>query len=96
MCLQNKFKLIPNTGHLQIWLQRITIKFDRTKNYEEKLCEKINNSSTKLWNIDWLNDNLQNLINKEIIIDETVIDDLNPIIEPAEVQLFESKTDYNY
>ncbi len=94
--IQNKFKLIPNTGHLQIWLQRITIKFDRTKNYEEKLCEKVNNSSTKLWNIDWLNDNLQDLINKEIIIDETVIDDLNPIIEPAEVQLFESKTDYNY
>ena len=94
--IQKRFKLIPNTGHLQIWLQRITIKFDRTKTYTEKLCEKVNNSSTKLWNIEWLNEDFQNLIDNEIIINETIIDELNPIIEPAEVQLFESKTDYNY
>ena len=92
----NKFELIPNTGHLQIWLQRITILFDRNKSYTEKLCQKVNTSSIELWNVDWLNNDLKNLIKNEIIIDETIIDELKPVIESDEVQLFESKTDYNY
>ncbi len=92
--IQNKFELIPNTGHLQIWLQRITITFDKNKNYSEKLCQKVYNSSIKLWNVEWLNSDLQNLINNEIIVDETIIEELKPIIEPIEVELF--KTDYNY
>jgi len=91
-----KFELIPNTGHLQIWIQRITIKFDRNKNYTEKLCQKLNSQTVKIWNSDWLNNDLQNLINKEIIINEQIIDELKYVIEPDEVQLFDSKTNYNY
>lgn len=91
-----RFELIPNTGHLQIWLQRVTILFDRDKNYSELLCQKVNNPAIQLWNVDWLNVDIQDLIREELIIDENEIDKLKPVIEPDEVQLFNSKTDYNY
>ena len=95
--VNTRFNQIPNTGHLQIWLQRITIVFDRNRNYTEILCKKINNPAIKLWNVeDWLTSDLQDIVNNEIIIDEQKIDDLKPIIEPDEVLLFGSKIDYNY
>ena len=33
--VKEKFKNIPNTGYLEVWLQRLTIKIDRTKIYDE-------------------------------------------------------------
>src|SRR5699024_1435542 len=49
----NKFNLLPNTGHLQIWLQRITINYEREQEYSELLCKKVNDSSVKIWNSEW-------------------------------------------
>lgn len=87
-----RFDKIPNTGHIKIWLQRITLKIDRTKKYDEPLCEKVNDNSIKIWNSDWLNNNLQNLINSTSIIDEQVVDKIDKVIDIKEVELF--KTDY--
>ena len=89
-----KFKKIPNTGHLKIWLQRVTIKSDRQKLYDEPLCEKVNDSSLVLWNSEWLSADLLTLINTEPIIDEEFIDKIDRVIESVEVQLFESKFSY--
>lgn len=91
-----KFELIPNTGHMQIWLQRITIVFNRNKEYSEKLCQLVYNPTIELWNIDWLNTDIQQLIKNIVIIDETEIEKLKPIFEQDEVMLFENKTIYDY
>lgn len=94
--ISNRFEKIPNTGHLQIWLQRVTIKFNRKRRYSETLCEKVNDPEIEIWNSDWLNNDLKNLINSESIIDEQFITDMSHVIEPNEVKLFESKLDYAY
>lgn len=94
--IYDKFELIPNTGHLQIWLQRITVKFDRDREYEETLCKKVNDSDTEIWNSDWLNNELQNIIKNERIVNEETIEELSEVIVPEEVELFESKTSYTY
>ena len=86
--ITKKFDKIPNTGHLQIWLQRITLKIDRKIEYKEILCQKIINPNTTIWNSIWLCDELQKLIAEESIIDETVIDSLNELIQSKEVDLF--------
>jgi RNA-directed DNA polymerase len=92
--VSQRFEKIPNTGHIKIWLQRLTIKLDRQKQYSEKLCEKVNNQTLQIWNSDWLENNLKTLIETTAIIDETVIADIDVVIAKEEVELF--KTEYDY
>lgn len=47
-----KFKKLPNTGIMQIWLQRITIKTNSDFDYSEKLCNKVVNNDIIIWNSD--------------------------------------------
>jgi len=91
--IKTKFDKIPNTGHIQLWLQRITIKIDRSKNYNEPLCEKVNNKSIKIWNSDWLNADFQKILNETSIIDEQIIQDIDIVINQTEVQLFKIEYD---
>ena len=94
--ITNRFKQIPNTGHIEIWLQRVVIKHDRKKEFNEELCKKINDSSIKIWNSDWLNSDLRKILDETSIVNEEQIEKINDVIESSEVQLFESKTDYKY
>jgi len=91
--IKTKFNKIPNTGHIKLWLQRVTIKIDREREYDELLCEKVNNNSIKIWNSEWLNADFQKLLNETSIIDEQVIKDIDIIINKEEVQLFKSVYD---
>lgn len=90
--IKAKFEKIPNTGSLQIWLQRITIKIDRAIEYKEKLCEKVINKEVEIWNSEWLKLDLQKIINEEDVINEEIIQQINQIIDSKEVELF--KTNY--
>ncbi len=88
-----KFEKIPNTGHIKIWLQRLTIKIDRPKAYDEDLCKKVNDPTIQIWNSDWLNNSLKALIDTTLLIDEQVIQDIDLVINQAEVQLFRPEYD---
>lgn len=87
--IERKFDKLPNVGHLQVWLQRLTINQEREKNYPEKLCQKVTDSNTNLWNLDWVtNASLKDIIENNPIIDEQKIDEMESIIEPNEVKIF--------
>jgi hypothetical protein len=87
--IENKFDKIPNVGHLQIWLQRLTIKSDRNKNYTETLCKKVVDNNTNLWNLSWLtNQTIKNDIINNPIIDEENINEIEQVIEPNEIKIF--------
>jgi RNA-directed DNA polymerase len=90
-----KFAKIPNTGHIKIWLQRLTIKIDRQRIYNEDLCKKVNDPAIQIWNSDWLNITLKTLIDTTPIIDEQIIQDIDVVINQTEVQLFKPGYDYN-
>jgi hypothetical protein len=92
--ISQRFEKIPNTGHIKIWFQRLTIKLDRQRQYSEKLCEKVNNQSLQIWNSDWLENNLKTLIETTAIIDETVIAAIDVVIAKEEVELFKSEYAY--
>lgn len=92
--IYRRFDKIPNTGHIKIWLQRLTIKIDRLRIYDEDLCKKVNDSAIQLWNSDWVENNLRALIENTPIVDEAVITGIDIIIGNDEVQLF--KSDYEY
>jgi hypothetical protein len=92
--IKNKFEQLPNTGHLLLWLQRITIKLNQDISYKEALCKKVNEEEVEIWNSSWLKSgNLKEIIEQTKIVDQDEIEDLDTVISEEEVSLF--KTRYN-
>jgi len=92
--IRKRFGKIPNTGHLMIWLQRITLKFDKDYLYEEPICKLAAGKQVQIWNSDWLKPALKNLIAPKKIIDSDEIEKLTPVISIEEVELFKSTGGY--
>jgi RNA-directed DNA polymerase len=90
-----RFNKIPNVGHLEVWLQRVVLKTDRQRDFDEKLCKKVNDPTIHLWNSEWLNKNLRDLIENESIVDEEILQSIDEVINIEEVQLFDSKSNYS-
>lgn len=82
-----KFNRVPNVGHLELWLQRMTLKVV-TQIYDEKLCKRVNDPSIEIWNSSWVSKRIRNLIQKTEIIDRDKIEQLDKIIRNKEVSLF--------
>ncbi|HHP7843789.1 TPA: RNA-directed DNA polymerase, partial [Legionella pneumophila] len=94
--IHKKFEMTPNTGHLEIWLQRVSLQFFKEFKYEETLCKKVNGKKMELWDCNWLSTRLARLINEFDIVDKEIINNLPDIIRANEVELFHSKQDYYY
>ena len=93
--IERRLGQIPNIGHLQIWLQRITVKFERERRYEEKLCEVVRSGfdNGDIWDFSWLRGTqLREGLKQIKIIDEEEIEKLLPFVSEKEVELF--KSDY--
>ena len=85
-----RFDKIPNTGYLEIWLQRMNLQLNVDITFKETLCEKVDNDQTVIWNSEWLDDKLKNLIDTYSIIDSNEVDKLDLVINRSEVELFRS------
>lgn len=90
----NKFNSIPNTGHMQIWLQRAIIKLQITQKYFcEPLCKLVGGESIKLWNNEWLHpDNIRILENRSNIVNQDDLNALDAEIQDNEVLLFREQS----
>ena len=92
--IERRLARIPNIGHLEIWLQRITVDFDRGRSYEEKLCRLVGRGASgtgDIWDFSWLNGGLDEEIGRIGIVDEKRIEDLPPSVGEDEVELFRSE-----
>ena len=87
--IKSRFAKIPNTGHLKIWLQRITLKIDRTIQYGEGLCNKINDNNVQIWDSSWLNTAINTTISSTAIISEEIIHEINSVINKTEISVFD-------
>jgi hypothetical protein len=95
--IMKKFSMIPNTGYMQIWLQRITISFKDNLTFDEPLCNLVAGKDEKIWNNDWISLGiLKKAINSKTIIDKNIINKLKPVISPDEIELFISKVKRYY
>lgn len=85
-----KFNNIPNTGHMQIWLQRAIIKLDFDENiFNESICKLVkNDNNIILWNNEWLERSIIDIFKNNSIVDEDEIDKINKVIDSNEVLLF--------
>ena len=87
----NKLSTLPNIGHIQIWMQRITVPIDKKSGdnpYEETLCKIIYGEQCELWNLDWLKPELQAGLPIDKICDEDTLREMVPFIAIEEVDMF--------
>ncbi|MBM3329143.1 MAG: RNA-directed DNA polymerase [Calditrichaeota bacterium] len=95
--LRDRFERHPNTGFMQIWLQRISITSGQKFGLGMPLCDVVDQSSpdnSSLWNSDWMNHaTLRKVINRTSIIDHVVKSSMKDVIEPREVDLFRNRND---
>jgi hypothetical protein len=91
----SKFRLLPNIGYLEIWIQRVVLKTGHEIDFKESICRKLTDANVSLWNSDWLNDNrLKQLITNCSIVERKIIEEMDEVIEEEEVRLFGSKSIY--
>jgi hypothetical protein len=87
--IKNRFAQIPNTGYMQIWIQRVTYPIAKDIKYEEKLCKMVLEEYTNIWNSAWISDaRLKNLIAQANIIDRKKLSTIDSVIPMSEVELF--------
>ncbi len=67
--VHRKFKRLPNTGHLDIWLQRITIGFSENFLFDEPICKLVAKENISIWESNWLK-SYNGTIEDKMIIDE--------------------------
>lgn len=87
--LLQRFKQIPNTGFLQIWLQRAALNHV-CHDYSEKICRIVMGENEVLWNSAILKKEFRPLLNSSKLIDKANLSDAPAIISPKEVALFRS------
>ncbi len=92
--IKKRFQKLPNTEHLNLWLQRITLKIDNSIEFQGKLCQKVSDDSVILWDSDWLKDELRTIISYVGIIDQEKIKNMAFSISKEEVIILEQKKYY--
>ena len=86
-----KFSQLPNTGHMEIWLQRVSHSFAPYTDFAEPLCKLIDNESERIWNSEWIaGQDLLKALNANKIVDRGKLEKMSPVISVAEVALFKS------
>lgn len=88
--IMRKIKLLPNSGLLEIWLQRILIKSKYSNDYAEKLCLLAGGKGIELFNNEWLPTKKLKELGKQNMVDEAIIKSLDEVISKKEIELFKS------
>ena len=84
----NRFEDIPNTGHLDIWFQRVALGIRYDISFKEGLCKLVNGENIDLWNLSWLKGKLKKKIEDSSIVDTEEIEKQPETITKDEVDLF--------
>ena len=89
LSIKKKFELIPNIGHLQVWLQRMTLKYRPEEEYDEPLCKLVAGKHEIIWNKDWLKGNIKAIFDTTPIVDNDAIEKMSSIPAPTEIKVFD-------
>jgi len=87
--IYRKLSQLPNTGHMEVWLQRISHPLEPRLKYEEQLCKLVKNRAADIWNNDWITSRkLKAALDPLQIVSKSKLRALKPVIKPKEIALF--------
>ena len=87
--IHDKVAQLPNTGHMEVWLQRISYPIDPAVTFKEKLCRVVCGQGDSIWNNEWISSTkLKTAIKSKNIIDQRKLKALKPVVLPIEVRIF--------
>ena len=87
--IRHRFSRIPNTGHMEIWIQRFSRGLDSESDYKEPLCHLVRQEDTVIWNNDWISSRgLLNALEPLTVVDFDVYRKMSPVIQPEEIRVF--------
>ena len=87
-----KLSQLPNTGHMEVWLQRISHSFVPGLGYKETLCRLVKGDPAVLWNNDWITSpKLKAALDPSKIVNKAKLRSLKPIMRPKEIEVFASE-----
>ena len=87
--IHTKLSQLPNTGHMEVWLQRISHPCKSGIGFAESLCQLVDGGKLKIWNNDWISSKqMLSALDPKRIVDERKLKLLKPIVKPAGIRLF--------
>lgn len=87
--IRRKLKQLPNSGHLEVWLQRASHYVAPTMSYDEKLCNLVKGKKVEIWNSSWITDaKLRAMVNPSEIVDSKRLKALRPVMKRDEFVAF--------
>lgn len=90
--VHRKLSELPNTGHMEIWLQRISHPMKPGHKYREKLCCLVKSEAVQVWNNDWITSTqLKAAVDPSKIIKKAKLRALKPVVTPSEIEVFASE-----
>ena len=88
--IRRKFSRLPNTGYLEIWLQRISREFGHDIEFEEPLCQLVRGDTSEIWDSAWVNSpDLLRALDPHRMVNREQLNTMDPIIPIDEVKLFD-------
>jgi RNA-directed DNA polymerase len=83
-----KLAQLPNTGHLEVWLQRISHPYNGFV-FRERLCQLVEGKNVALWNNDWISSaTLKKALAPSQIVNASKLKSLKPVVPPEEIRIF--------
>lgn len=88
--IRHRLAQLPNNGQLEVWLQRISYRFDPKFEYKEPLCSLVEGKTVDLWNNSWITDaTLRAKVDPKRIVNKTRLKAVRPIVPRVEFDVFE-------
>jgi hypothetical protein len=87
--IHGKITQLPNTGHMEIWLQRISYPIDQKVEFHESICKLVKGEDVIIWNSNWITSKkLKSAIAAKNIVDHNKLKSLKPVVRTAEIRIF--------
>lgn len=87
--IHRKLVQLPNTGHMEVWLQRISHPYDGGIVFKECLCQLVDGKGVSLWNNDWISSvKLKAALCPAQILNTRKLKALKPVVRPEEIRVF--------
>lgn len=87
--VRQRLRRLPNSGHLEVWLQRISLAVDPKVSYGEKLCKLVAGEDVEIWSTSWIGDgDLKKAADPKGAVNQAMLKKLRPVMRRREFDVF--------